>query len=81
MRMLQVMSLLLKMLVKALVQVMSLLQEVVQVKALLKVAKLFSLLSPLSPNPTPNNNATNTCLQRVFDTKYFKGWGPRSGPG
>jgi len=58
---LQVMSLLLKMLVKALVQVfvpkallkvMSLLQEVVQVRALLKVADVFSLLSPLTRTQT-----------------------------
>ena len=58
---LQVMSLLLKMLAKALVQVfvlkallkvMSLLQEVVQVKALLKVADVFSLLSPLTRTQT-----------------------------
>ena len=48
MRMLQVMSLLLKMLVK----VMSLLQEVVQVHALLKVADVFSLLSPLTRTQT-----------------------------
>ena len=51
---LQVMSLLLKTLVqvfvKALVQVMSLLQEVV--KALLKVADVFSLLSPLTRTHT-----------------------------
>ena len=48
---LQVMSLLLKMRkVKALVQVMSLLQEVV--KALLKVADVFSLLSPLTRTQT-----------------------------
>ena len=47
---LQVMSLLLKMLVKALLKVMSLLQEVV--KALLKVKDVFSLLSPLTRTQT-----------------------------
>ena len=36
---------------------------------------VLSLSLLLSPNPN------HSSLRGVFDTKYFKGWGPRSGPG